>query len=188
MQYRSKPFENDDLNEMELRGISVAAVTIYAGLYYLTNDLDGPGRYFFFFLIVFVNLYFLLYWLFKFFHSGLISAAKKIPKIQDILNLEILDEKAAIELWKFSLLDVDNTTIQYKDPKFRTTKDVYMRNIERNINEANSRTNSISGIDELKDEYEQQTFEDNSRTEYHAADTYSSPAPQFEIKEVIKLD
>ncbi|CAG9330649.1 unnamed protein product [Blepharisma stoltei] len=64
-QHIKRPFELADLNEMELRGVFVSAVTIYCGLYFLTNDLNDGSKWFFFFLMIFSNAVFLVFWVYK---------------------------------------------------------------------------------------------------------------------------
>lgn len=58
---------NADLNECEVRSILVSTVTIYCGLYFLTNDLDTDTSVGFSLLIIIVNSYFLGYWCRKMF-------------------------------------------------------------------------------------------------------------------------
>lgn len=61
MHYGKGPFERPDLNETEFRGLLVSTSTIYCGLYYLTDGLANGSKIFFFVLMIFSNLYFLLY-------------------------------------------------------------------------------------------------------------------------------
>ena len=65
-----KPYDTTELNNLELRSIIVSGVTIYSGLYYLTEDLNLWTQLLFFALICGANAYFLGYWVF-----GLAAAA-----------------------------------------------------------------------------------------------------------------
>ena len=64
-----KPYDTAELNALELRSIIVSGVTIYSGLYYLTEDLTVFTQLFFFALICAANAYFLAYWIY-----GLVAA------------------------------------------------------------------------------------------------------------------
>ena len=65
MQLKSAPFQTPILNSLELRGILVATVTIYCGLFYLTQSLDFTTQVGLFLVVITANVYFLLYWLLK---------------------------------------------------------------------------------------------------------------------------
>jgi hypothetical protein len=62
LQYRYKPFMTKDLNEVEELSIIASTVTIYCGLYYLSDVLNYEGKVFFFIIIVSANFYFLFTW------------------------------------------------------------------------------------------------------------------------------
>lgn len=61
LQHIIQPYNSVNLNQMEMRAILVAAVTVYCGLYYLTDDLDPLTKIFVFVLMVYVNIHFNLY-------------------------------------------------------------------------------------------------------------------------------
>ncbi len=46
---------------MEIRAILVAFVTIYCGMYYLTDELNAESKIILFIVMVIANLYFLIY-------------------------------------------------------------------------------------------------------------------------------
>ncbi len=69
-QMKTRPFTHKILNIMEARGILAANVTIYCGLFYLTNKIDEATKYFFFKVIVAVNFYFISYWLYHLTYEG----------------------------------------------------------------------------------------------------------------------
>ena len=64
----------------------VATVTIYVGLFYLTDDVTNNGRLFLLSLLIIANLYFLIFWLYKMFYSGLNLIRDKIPALQKCLG------------------------------------------------------------------------------------------------------
>jgi hypothetical protein len=59
------PYITDDLNSLETYSILVSLVTIYAGLYYLTNDLGIQGEIILFIIILIFNLLFIQLWIRK---------------------------------------------------------------------------------------------------------------------------
>jgi len=60
LQYSSRPFSRSELNYMETEALFAASITIYYGLYYLT-DLTNEGiKLFLFFIILGGNLYFII--------------------------------------------------------------------------------------------------------------------------------
>lgn len=61
LQHTLQPYSYTSLNAMEMRGILCAAVTVYCGLYFLTGDLAQYQKYFFFVMIILVNVIFVYY-------------------------------------------------------------------------------------------------------------------------------
>ncbi|CAG9311412.1 unnamed protein product [Blepharisma stoltei] len=88
---KSKPYNGEILNKMEARSLLVAGITIYCGLYYLTNDLDSPSKLFFFFIILGANIYFLYYWLNKMFGVGLEVLSQVIPYFKRKCSKKVMD-------------------------------------------------------------------------------------------------
>ena len=68
-----------DLNSMEFRSLIVSVVTIYCGLFYLTNDLNANTKIILFVSMILANFYFLIYWCTKMFQAGIDIAKKKLP-------------------------------------------------------------------------------------------------------------
>mmetsp|Transcript_1572 Transcript_1572/g.164 ORF Transcript_1572/g.164 Transcript_1572/m.164 type:complete len:104 (+) Transcript_1572:232-543(+) len=64
---------------METRGILVATVTIYCGLYYLTGHLGELTKLIFFVIIVASNIYFLIYWIYHFSRVGIALVVVNVP-------------------------------------------------------------------------------------------------------------
>jgi hypothetical protein len=63
LQNQIQPFDRYELNQMEIRAIIVATVTIYCGLYYLTDDLNEVSKINLFVIMIVSNVYFLVYWI-----------------------------------------------------------------------------------------------------------------------------
>ncbi|OMJ89221.1 hypothetical protein SteCoe_8700 [Stentor coeruleus] len=63
-QRRLEPYNVYQLNEMELKSILVSAVTIYAGLFFLTDYIDSAGKIILFCLMIITNFVFLIYWIY----------------------------------------------------------------------------------------------------------------------------
>jgi regulatory protein YycI of two-component signal transduction system YycFG len=72
---------------MEMRGILCAAVTIYCGLYYLTDDLGEPAKIFFFIVMLFVNIVFLYYFLSKLTAEVTPIILKVLPFLKKVIKL-----------------------------------------------------------------------------------------------------
>jgi hypothetical protein len=79
LQLRYMPYENLELNLLETRAIVVAGITIYCGLYFLTNDLSENVKIVLFVLILVSNIYFLVSWVFGISSTFLEKLAKKKP-------------------------------------------------------------------------------------------------------------
>jgi hypothetical protein len=57
-----EPYTHDILNELEKRGILVATLSVYCGLYFLSDDINDRAKLGLFVVIMVVNAYFLVYW------------------------------------------------------------------------------------------------------------------------------
>ena len=73
-----KPFSHEILNIMEARAIFAANMTIYCGLFYLTDDINETAEYFFFIVILIANFFFLSYWGYYLSQEGWIILKKSI--------------------------------------------------------------------------------------------------------------
>jgi hypothetical protein len=61
---KAKPYNAEQLNSMETRSILVCGVTIYCGLYFMTNVMDSLAKFFLFLLMVLINALFISYWIY----------------------------------------------------------------------------------------------------------------------------
>ena len=87
LQARVSPYTTKQLNHLELIGIIVADVTIYCGLYFLT-DLSTKSSWFFFTVIVVINAVFLLYWVSALLAYALDKFLSHIYVIRTIFHLK----------------------------------------------------------------------------------------------------
>ena len=65
LQSKHQPFSLPAMNNLELRGILVGGITIYCGLYSLTQGLDLASQVVLLIVIILANAYFLMYWMYK---------------------------------------------------------------------------------------------------------------------------
>jgi hypothetical protein len=86
IQYLTRPYATNELNQMELRSIFVASVTIFCGLYYLTGDLGEIAKVLFFLVMLLANLYFLTYFASNLFRALAVKLAKVHPLLRRILR------------------------------------------------------------------------------------------------------
>ena len=98
-QYKLKPFTSEHLNFVELQAIGTATITIYCGLYYLTEDLSDLAKALLFVVIVLSNACFMLNWMrhmFKVIFSalaGLIPGYRLYLARKDQFDPEMYNEK-----------------------------------------------------------------------------------------------
>ena len=84
LQYEYKPYNKRQLNHMEFEAILTASVTIYCGLYYLTDDIIDGFKTVLFIIIVFGNAYFIIYWVYYMVQTILEILSEFIPVIKKI--------------------------------------------------------------------------------------------------------
>ena len=84
-QIRMKPYITDDLNSLEVKAIFTAGVTIYAGLYFLTENLDEEVELVLFCIMVLSNTIFITYWIYKMSEVLLLKLLKKRPSFTNNL-------------------------------------------------------------------------------------------------------
>jgi hypothetical protein len=115
LQYWQSPYTTSELNQMELRSVLVASITIYCGLYYLTGRLSAVGRVWLFCIMLLVNVYFLHYFLAHFTTSLTISLSRHISILRYCLPMtdqfpEVRIAKDAVSANVYGRVD-DNTKI-----------------------------------------------------------------------------
>jgi len=82
LQLRINPYEKPSYNLMELRGLFVSAITIYCGLFYLTDDVTSNGKLFLLTVMIIANAWFLINWLQKMFGAGITILREKVPYLR----------------------------------------------------------------------------------------------------------
>jgi len=103
LQYQIKPYTTEQLNRIELIGILVANITIYCGLYFLTDKISTQSSWFFFIVIVIINAAFFLYWIWALLKYALNKFLSHLPLFQSVFHLaERLDPdiEAFLALYK----------------------------------------------------------------------------------------
>jgi hypothetical protein len=96
IQYKTRPYTHPDLNELETRGLLVATVTIYCGLYYLTDDIDQTTKLVLFTVIIVANALFLIFWLVKIFEAFLLVLAASIDCLKRFVRLDSFNDASII--------------------------------------------------------------------------------------------
>lgn len=106
-----QPFITPNLNTLELFSNLSVSITLYAGTLYLQQDwINEPIRAFLFFLILFINLLFNIFWAFStfqiFFHKYIEIFRRYLPKFTYLtLQLEESLMKSRYK-WFVSMNDV----------------------------------------------------------------------------------
>lgn len=80
LQLKSAPYLTQELNSLEVRNILVAEITIYCGLFFLSQDFTKGTELILFMAMVLANTYFVLYWGYCYCQVLLLPAAKKSPE------------------------------------------------------------------------------------------------------------
>ena len=97
LQNEVQPYSLPVLNAMEVRAIIVADLSIYCGLYFLTNNLSTASSWFFFLVIVAANAVFLTYWVWKMLSYFVKAFATSLPVLGKLLYPEAFDRDEFIE-------------------------------------------------------------------------------------------
>ncbi|OMJ68192.1 hypothetical protein SteCoe_34433 [Stentor coeruleus] len=120
LQYEFKPYNKHQLNHMETEAIFTATITIYCGMYYLTQEISEGFGIILFIIILCGNMYFILYWGYFMLQavfdmlSALIPMFKKLTGKNDPYPLVIMDEKKVHQgvykdeeegIYKFTLIE-----------------------------------------------------------------------------------
>ncbi|CAG9321940.1 unnamed protein product [Blepharisma stoltei] len=112
MQLKIRPYNGDILNKLEAISITVSAITIYCGMYYLTGTLDYFTELLFFILIVSANVYFVGYWILKAGHAWIHLIIEKIPILKKKFHkstYDIIHDSALRESYKSGGFDIPDS-------------------------------------------------------------------------------
>ncbi|OMJ66506.1 hypothetical protein SteCoe_36623 [Stentor coeruleus] len=99
LQYEYKPYNKHQLNHMEMEAILTATITIYCGMYYLTQEIGEGFGIALFIIMLCGNMYFVIYWLYFMFQaiidllSGFLPFFRKIIGKSDPYPKIIFSEK-----------------------------------------------------------------------------------------------
>jgi predicted outer membrane repeat protein len=86
IQYEVGPYNSDELNHMEIEALITATLTIYCGLYYLTEDIGEVFKIILFVIIVCGNSYFIVLWFYWMLKALVDMLAKAIPALKFTLK------------------------------------------------------------------------------------------------------
>jgi len=86
LQYANEPYIHSELNHMETEALFTAGITIYCGLYYLTDLSNEGAKLFLFFIILGGNLYFLMYWVYYMCLAVIDALVKQFPRLRNALK------------------------------------------------------------------------------------------------------
>lgn len=81
LQHSCQPYNAQELNDLELMSIVTSGITIYSGLYFLSNSLTNSAGLVFFALILASNCVFLAYWLYGISQAFMEKLAKRKPRL-----------------------------------------------------------------------------------------------------------
>lgn len=86
IQHSKRPYCYSELNYMESEALFTATLTIYCGLYYLSNAISERLKMLLFIIIVFGNSYFILYWIYYMIQALINIFIKYSPRMRYILK------------------------------------------------------------------------------------------------------
>ena len=81
LQRKNKPFVTEQLNNLESRGILVSAVTIYCGMFFISSDISRDAVLGLFAVIILINVYFVVYWLFLILGTSVMLLLRRCPRL-----------------------------------------------------------------------------------------------------------
>lgn len=115
LQSHHNPYNDNDLNEIELRSKLVAVITIYCGLFYLSGDINSILEIILFCLILLSNLYFFILFLKKLLVS-IEYLINKLPCLKSRLGISVeqLQSSNTLDLTSSKYL----TTTNYSKERF----------------------------------------------------------------------
>lgn len=86
LQNKNRPFLIKSLNDLEERALLVSAITIYGGLYFISNSLTSEFTVLLFAIIIIANVYFLSYWLLLVSGTSFLLLLRKWRGLRDSVN------------------------------------------------------------------------------------------------------
>lgn len=140
MQYSQNPYNTKQLNFMELEAVTTATVTIYCGLYYLSKSLDSYFQTLLFCVILFGNLYFIIYWLYYMFKAILDLVIRVMP----ILRQRFKRGDAFSDNFYEEKISMKGT---YIDPSDGVRKPTFLSSIKKKAK------GKLHGVEKMEDIY-----------------------------------
>jgi len=110
LQQRLQPYSYLRLNQMEIRSIAVSAITIYAGMFFLTGDLSESGKILLFVFMVLANVIFLFFWIYFTFGYYIAKAYLKISCCRKLFNHKL--DKWAIKIVPDAIMNKTETELE----------------------------------------------------------------------------
>lgn len=86
LQNSKNPYCFSELNHMESEALFTATLTVYCGLYYLSNAINDSLKLILFFIIVLGNSYFIVYWIYYMIQAIIDLSLKIFPQIKYYLK------------------------------------------------------------------------------------------------------
>ena len=163
LQYEFKPFSKHHLNNMETEAIMTATVTIYCGMYYLTQSIGNEFMTILFIIIIMGNSYFLFFWLYYMFQAVIDLLAKFVPFLKKLkgkrepypeyANSEVSlikgvhrDEEAGI--LRYTMIEKEaKKQEKITLPGVKTSKDIFVQTIKNFKKQKPKLQISLSKID-----------------------------------------
>ena len=149
-QLKYKPYNHDQLNQMEIRSIIVSAVTIYAGLFFMTDDLNELWKMLLFIVMIISNVSFLYYWAYYTvgFYLGTICIRLNCFKGRSNWIKKVVPQLSE------SKTDVNTATIELTSPKgtklvLPTSAGVSI-DIKKNANQSKPKHLKLKWVKEIK--------------------------------------
>lgn len=118
LQHANQPYDVQELNDLELLSIFTSGITIYSGLYFLTNDLNNTAGMVFFALIVISNTIFLTYWAFGISQAYMEKIAKMKPRLMSRL-CRCIPSVLRVANTQIKNLDLQNFDVVDEEQQFR---------------------------------------------------------------------
>ncbi|CDW74791.1 UNKNOWN [Stylonychia lemnae] len=136
MSMKTKPYQSDALNDLEMMSLVTSMISVYCGLFFITNKpeqwikdnpdysagsiaLTGDAKLFFLAIIIGANLIFILYWAIKMYAEVKAKFRKMMPKLYLMFCLCFNQRKLDAELKDYEI-QLENEQL----------KEQYLKNLE----------------------------------------------------------
>ena len=173
LHHAHRPFNSNQLKNMEMQALNIAAITIYFGLYYLSKVLGEPIKILLFIFIVLGNSYFIVYWAYymgkalidifiKFFPRFRLILKRGDPIEEEFYQESVLREGVIFnsleEKNSYTFMNVENTDIRDKFNYVRM-QDLYLDIAITDFENLNEEIEEEEEEEEEKEEIENEKLE-----------------------------